>query len=181
MLYSNQHVPCVSLGQNHILNRNKDASTLVQHVLGDVLNHKTDNGSLNRWKSVLSKSMAKQQSEPYARAVKLFANLMQRHQKFDYHRPLQRYCPLLDTKDLSSQDVNTVLAHLFTKGYSSHAQVTSFILCILSLVVTSEMWGGVHNENVVLQELVTQYISLRRNENLISKSLLQGIKVTGFH
>jgi hypothetical protein len=196
LFYSDAYMPAIGHGKRHILNKkNVSAGELIQDILRDILmEHPTAadtkrtccpyedcnlTARMDRWKRVLQndlllRSKSSSSSVRFAPALDICQHMLQRHKSFDYHRTLQRFCPVVVVAPTND------LAQLSTQGHSSHARVASWVCCIFRRVFSTQQWGGCDNERVVVEEMVPKYVSLRRDEHFCNKTLLQGIKVTRF-
>lgn len=93
------------------------------------------------------------------------------HQRIDYARLLEHYCPIpTNYHELS-------LAEL-TKQYSTG--VVSFARACLSRLLprTLAFWGYEHNETVFLQDTLAMFVQLRRRERFPNKLLLANLRTT---
>jgi hypothetical protein len=97
----------------------------------------------------------------------------------DYHRLIERYCPLSDGCDgeLSDQMDDKVKLKLLVQCYSQQEDVASFARSVLSNVFPPDFWGSQHNFDCIL-ETVQGFVLLRRKECLSNKRLMHGIRTT---
>jgi Telomerase ribonucleoprotein complex - RNA binding domain len=142
----------------------------------------------------LAQSASVQQQPISPVILNLCSDILRRHsKKTDYHRLLQRHCPLPARVMDSTSAVS--LSDL-TYQYVSPEGVISFVQACLHSVLPSTFWNGgpgcssqeknssetgknqETNESVFLQQIVPLFVKLRRNERLGNKMLLQNIRIT---
>jgi hypothetical protein len=188
LFYSNAYVPNVGLSQNHVLNATNqlEPQKLLRSIFHDILGSTETNSpekesSHARWKEILRKRLSSSPSTlPYSKAYAICITILKNHRSADYHRSLERHCPLPPEMNDQQEDKD-LLARLSVRGHSSHTQVTAWVRSIISRVFSREIWGGTHNEKRIFEHLIPKYISLRREEHFSNKTLLQEMRVTKFH
>lgn len=160
LFYSSAFVPKVGLPSTHILNQQPEKhQQLLLALLGT-----SDNKGRKRWKRVREMG------------VPLCQEIFRRHSKCDYHRLLNRYCPLPEfCQRESEQDFLPVTLPQVSAAYSPSDGVVSFLRAVLRHVFPPEFWGSEHNFAKVL-EVTETFVNLRRQEQLPMKAVMNGIR-----
>ena len=159
LLYSNAHVPRIGLPTNHVLQR-----CTARELLLDMTKAKVGTGTMSqkRWKRLRR------------RGLDVCQSILENHQKCDYARLLNHYCPLPVLSNQTDQG-NCDLAVL-SAAYSPTQSVASFLKSVVKRVFSGEVWGGQHNQECVMQLLHT-FVHARRQEHLTNTQLLQNIRI----
>ena len=173
LFYNGSFVPKVGLPSTHILNqRPEKCQLLLLTLLG------SGTKGRNRWKQVRELG------------ISLCQEIFRRHETCDYHRLLNRYCPLPEFCRESSTATSGMHSPTAIEGQES-PQVTlpqvsaadspsdgvvSFLRAALRQVFSPEFWGSEHNFEQVLTVAET-FVNLRRQEKLPIKALMSGIRV----
>jgi hypothetical protein len=189
LLYSNGFIPKVGLGKDHILVRTTDPEQILLSMFSDLLDtsvKKAQETGHERWLRVLKNNLLAQ-SGSWSGAIRVAADISLRHRlKCDYHRLLERQCPLpikhimQGSETESSEAIKTELSKLATEGYSAPTSVESFLRSVLSHVFAQDVWGCEHNESQIFDVLVPKLVGLRRHEHFANKTLLLNIRVLSF-
>ena len=160
LLYSQAYTPKVGFQTNHVMNQNDP-----NKLLGAIVNLYTASGKKRRtrWKRLRRG------------ALPICEGILHRHAKFDYHRTLNRFCPLPDfAKQGIKVDID--LAEVGA-SHTSAKCVAKFLQAVIRKVLPLEFWGTQHNVDRVLSILAT-FVNLRRGERFPFKSLMDGLRVT---
>lgn len=133
--------------------------------------------------------------------VEMSRAILRRHGQTDYHRLLQRLCPLPENYTSAS------LADLPTRCHSPHERVVAFCQSCVASVFPNSFWGKpgaaacavisrrkkkqrkddnrststrdqITNATVFLQQTIPNFVTLRRNERLANKVILQNLRIT---
>jgi hypothetical protein len=191
LLYSNGFIPKVGLGKDHILVRTTDPEQILLSIFSDLLGanaKKVQETGHERWVRLLKNNLLAQ-SNSWSGAIRVAADVSLRHRlKCDYHRLLERHCPLpteqimqdIDNEMESSEVIKKELGNLATEGYSASTSVESFLRSVLSHVFIQDVWGCKHNESQIFDVLVPKLMGLRRHEHFANKTLLLNIRVVSF-
>jgi len=182
LLFSDCYMPHVGFGRNHVL-QSGSAYRLLNSLLGEITGDSYDaipfqNAGLERW-SVLVKKKLSEDAPVFAELLDLSQEILKSHNKTDYHRLLDRYCPLHEPlMDPSNSDVN-LLAKIATNGFTPQTRVTSWIRTICSRAL-KPLWNaiGKPNEECVFDTLIPMYVNLRRDEHIANKTIMNGLKLS---
>lgn len=160
MFYSHAHVPKIGLQTGHVMNQNDP-----NKLLSTMVNLYTSNGKKRRkrWKRLRDQ------------AVPMCKEILYRHQRFDYHRTLNRCCPLPRFAKLGKK----AQVDLVEVG-AAHTPVdfvALFLEEIIRKVFSLDVWGSQHNLERVISMLAT-FVALRRGERFPNKALTEGLRVT---
>jgi hypothetical protein len=162
LFYSSTFVPKVSLPTNHILNGPCDPEALLKSMLlGSSIDLKHSRRRRKRWKGLCHDGLF------------LCERLFKKHRSCDYHRLLDRFCPLPQGLDRSTE----VSLPEAAAAHSSVDGVIAFLSGVLNHVLPTELLGSTHNLDQLLQH-VASFVRLRRQEFLANKSILNGMRVT---
>ena len=160
LFYSGAFVPKVGLPSTHILNQQpRNCQSLLLSLLGA---YKKGRKCWTRVREL---------------GIPLCEEIFRRNSKCDYHRLLNRYCPLPDfcrQADASEHGKDITLPQV-SVAYSSAVGVVSFLRAVLRQVFPAEFWGSEHNFQRVLDATET-FVHLRRQEQLPMKTLMNGIR-----
>ncbi|GAX27116.1 telomerase reverse transcriptase [Fistulifera solaris] len=189
LLYSNSFIPKVGLGKDHVLVRTTDPEQILLSIFNDLLcanAKKAQETGHERWVRMLKNNLLAH-SDSWSGAIRVAADLSLRHRlKCDYHRLLERHCPLPTERIMqgnqieSNEAVKKELGKLATEGYSASTNVESFLRSVLSHVFIRDVWGCKHNESQIYDVLVPKLVGLRRHEHFANKTLLLNIRVLSF-
>lgn len=159
LLYSQTYTPKVGFQTHHIMNQN-DPSKL----LGAIVNLYSSSGKKRRkrWKRLRHG------------ALPMCERILRRHAECDYHRTLNRFCPLPDFAKLGTK-VQVDLAEVGA-SHTSVKKVVQFLQAVIRKVLPLEFWGTQRNADRVLSILDT-FVSLRRGERFPNKTLMDGLRV----
>ncbi len=174
LFYSESFVKHVGLPPSHILNQwnkeNPNNDKVTQQLLSAIVKLSTTKGKrCRRWRRLRTRGMA------------ICKKILQRHNKCDYARLLERYCPL--PKDFvsgqqqkpGSRGKDFKIVDLV--GCQSNSDnVISFLCAVLKNVFPLEFWGSERNFQRVLESMAC-FIKLRRREQYPLKTILHGISV----
>jgi len=159
MLYSDSFVKSVGLPPRHVLNQNMDNQPflLLQRMLPIKSLEEGTKGVCKRWKVIKTEGL------------KLCSKIIHNHKKCDYHRLLDRSCPLPCSKNASIEE----LVSLSTSKQS----VASFLISVIKRVFPLEFWGSCDNFEVIAK-IVRLFVHLRRKEDMSMTQLMKGVKIT---
>ena len=174
LFYSSSFVPKVGLLSTHILNQRPQKYGL---LLSAML-YCASNKGRTRWKRVRELG------------IPVCQQIFRRHAMCDYHRLLNRYCPLPafcqepskstlsnNTRDAMRQEEVPLISFAdLSAAHSPSDGVVSFLRAVLRRVFPPEFWGSEHNLDRVFQ-VVGTFVRLRRQEQLPNKALMNGIRV----
>jgi telomerase reverse transcriptase len=115
------------------------------------------------------------------KGIELCDQIHRGHSKCDYHRLVERYCPLPPAvhgtknsfQQMSSNGRLSQLAH----AYTSKDRIVMFLRKVLEQVFPVYFWGSVVNFDVFMRS-VKNFVELRRKERLTNKCLMHGIRIT---
>jgi telomerase reverse transcriptase len=166
LYYNDSYYPEVGLPQMHLLNKNCSEKALLCAIFK--LDKKQSN-FVKRWKRLRE------------HGLEVAKSIIQGHRQCDYHRLLDRYCPL-PTAALKAKDEcttsNKVTLEEVSASYTPVKQVSSFLKAILSRVVPNDYWGSEQNRNLFFGTL-DSFLTLRRKEKLPNKFFMNGIRISG--
>jgi telomerase reverse transcriptase len=97
--------------------------------------------------------------------------ILHHHRRLDYHRLLDRYCPLPESYQ------QLPLAVLANHSYCSGKQVTEFCQRVLGKLLPLEFWGHEKNRSHFLQQTLPIICTLRRHERFPNQRLVAGLRV----
>jgi len=171
LFYSGAFVPKVGLPSTHILNqRPEKCQLLLLALLG------TEKKGRKRWRRIRESG------------IPLCEQIFRGHAKCDYHRLLNRYCPLpefcreSDAASASARlpnstnDSSSITLPRVSVAHSPSDGVVSFLQAVLRQVFPPEFWGSEQNFERVL-DVTETFVNLRRQEQLPVKALMHGIRV----
>ena len=170
LFYVDSFVPKVGLSRNHPLNGSHNGEALLACILNMRGNTMTRSKYWKRLREC---------------GVPMCDQILQRHAKCDYHRLLDKYCPLPNIftkrKFDSSQGLadDSDLLPQFATVYTPSDRVASFLAAVLRRVVPDTFWGSPQNFDQILNSVRT-FTKLRRREKLSNKHIMQGIRITQF-
>jgi hypothetical protein len=160
LFYSHAFVPKIGLHTNHVMNQ-KDPTKLLSSIIQLTING--NKKRRKRWKRLRET------------AIPLCQEIVHKHERFDYHRTLNRYCPL---PGFAKQDKKaTVELADVGAAHTPPLSVVSFLQEVVRKVFPLAFWGSKRNLQKVLTMLET-FVTLRRNERFPNKALVEGIRVT---
>jgi hypothetical protein len=164
LFYSDSFTPKVGLHHKHPFHSEKMTP---ERLLASMTNLYTTNGGRRRkrWRRLRGSG------------VELCRNILTSGKTCDYHRLIERYCPLPDYCDGEVSDPTADKAKLkaLVQCYSQPEDVASFARSVLTKVFPSGFWGSHHNLDSILQA-VKAFVLLRRKECLSNKRLMHGIR-----
>ncbi len=167
MFYSDSYTPHVGLPSKHILNSGNPFSDAPENVKLKLLLSMVDimkpSGykSTKRWKRVRE------------RGLDICNGIIKGHKKCDYHRLLERYCPL--PRPNRTKDDEATLELLISR-HSDKKKVVSFFKSVVSKVFPKDFWGSCHNLNVALGGMEL-FLTMRKNEKMPMKQIMKGIRI----
>jgi len=165
LFYSNAYVPTVGLPAQHILNRPQQHQRPAD-LLADMVEMKSYSRTAQR----------KLHKRLLTTGEVICAEICRRHQRCDYTRLLQRYCPLPDCCCQDNKDDAELVD--FATACTPAAQVASFLSAVLSRIFPPTFWGTPANLSHFFSHHVDTFVRLRRHEQLGNKTLLHGMRVT---
>eukprot|EP00979_Chaetoceros_neogracilis_P017164 scaffold10181_cov190-Chaetoceros_neogracile.AAC.1 len=160
MLYADTYSKHVGLPPRHLLNQT-DVTALELRLLNCMTNE-------NR---IIGNERMKGLKRLRERGVEICTQIIKNHKNCDYHRLLQRNCPLPSSEMTKIPDLETLISHR-----SQTTKVVSFFKSVLKKLFPFEFWGSAHNFGVVLKGIDT-FLSMRKNEQLSIKHIMQGIRI----
>jgi hypothetical protein len=170
LFYVDSFVPKVGLSRNHPLNGSHNGKALLACIVNMRGNTMTRS---KHWKRL------------HECGVPMCDQILQRHEKCDYHRLLDKYCPLPDIFTKRKYDNSQGLAKdsellpQFATVFTPSDRVVSFLAAVLRRVVPDTFWGSPQNFDQILNSVRT-FTQLRRREKLSNKHIMQGIRITQF-
>jgi hypothetical protein len=180
LFYSNSYIPQVGLPSKHVMNHKCCSAEQLLDSMVDLF-VKDNKGGVKR-----RKKRWKRLGES---GISVCEAIQQGHARCDYHRLLERYCPLPATackkRSMAARNSNPVesssvslpaLAQAFTPA----EKVASFLTAVLRRVFPPAFWGSELNFLRIL-ETVQTFVRLRRKEQLANKTLMKGLRVTKMH
>jgi hypothetical protein len=171
LFYVDSFIPKVGLSRKHSLNGSRNGEALLACIVN--MRENTMATRSKHWKRLR------------ACGVPMCDQILQRHAKCDYHRLLEKYCPLpaIFTKRNfdSSQDLanDSEMLPQFATVYTPSDTVVSFIAAVLRRVMPDTFWGSPQNFDQILNSVKT-FTKLRRREKLSNKHIMQGVRITQF-
>lgn len=168
LFYSSSFVPKVGLPSTHILNQRPEKCQLLLSTLLGIGNKR-----LKGLKRVRESG------------IPICQQIFRRHAKCDYHRLLNRFCPLPEfaSRDSSAarnsidrEESNFVALAQVSAAYSPSDGVVSFLRAVLRQVFPTEFWGSDHNSEKVL-DMAETFVNLRRQEQLTMKAIMNGLRI----
>ncbi len=190
LFYSDSFVPKIRLPLQHVLNDNLNPQRLLASMLEDLVRDNATNVTTIKTSKKATRIKCKRWwPRLQLSGLPICQEILQRHQKCDYARLLQRHCALpsfcrtkrsySDNTAPSSIDPGlenpsldqVVLAH------SPAGHVMSFLASVLRRVFPLSFWGSEHNFQSVLH-VVDVFVRLRRHERTCNHFLLHGFRVT---
>jgi hypothetical protein len=184
LFYSNAFIPKVGLPQKHIMNDTNpgQGELLLGHMIP--LSSSTNGRKRRkRWKRLRASGVA------------MCEDILARHAKCDYHRLLERHCPLPafvktpkhgteknkgTENDLAlspSKIASEVALPEVSSAHTAADHVVAFLSSVLRAVFPPTFWGSSLNFNRILT-VVDIFVKLRRTEDLPNRTLLSGVRVT---
>jgi hypothetical protein len=178
MFYSDTYTPHVGFPPRHILNfgnrprcsdleNGKSNISVEMNLLSHMVNILKPSGHkvTKRWKRVREGGLD------------ICRRIIKRHNKCDYHRVLERCCPL---PDLNKQGNDTMTLELLIARRSDKKKVVSFFKSIITMVFPQDFWGSEHNLNVALEGIET-FLTMRKKEQMPMKHIMKGIRILDIH
>jgi telomerase reverse transcriptase len=166
LFYSERFTNKVGLPPEHVLNA---PSADAKAVLGEMVDLFDDSGNIRRkrWRRVRTGGLL------------LCQEMIRRHKRTDYHRLLDRWCPLpseFARKDELRQAVSLAEA---TASHTDASRVASFLRAVLRRVLPPSTLGCYENNwSQLLDHLVDHFVRLRRYEECANRNLTRGIRIT---
>ena len=164
LYYNDSYYPEAGLPQTHILN--KDCSS--KELLFEIFKLKKEESNYSkRWKRLREHGLDTCQ------------NILKGHRKCDYHRLLDRYCPLpgsLSKRESCETRSNLTIAEVSVL-YTSVDKVSSFLKAVLVRVLPDTFWGSDQNRNSFFGSL-DSFLTLRRKEKVPNKLFMDGVRVS---
>jgi hypothetical protein len=138
---------------------------------------------------------------PSPEALAMCTELLRRHRTFDYHRTLERLCPLPPTSNTQEATTatgqNDDIAKLAQSFCDTHHQVVPYCVQAVAHVFPPSFWchssssqpkrrrhankattsSGTNNQTVVLQQTIPTFVTLRRNEHMPNKTLMRNLQI----
>lgn len=200
LFYSEAYIPKVGFPKHHILNeatKRKDEGgevELLEHMIplkdkSEGSNKQSGRNNRKRWTRLKAGG-----------GPELCRDIIQRHARCDYHRILEKCCPLSklvrqakqekdEERRKKTESASKTLLPLDWSSKVSLSQVSrantppdavvAFLTRVLEIVFPHSFWGSPHNFDKVLQTVDT-FVKLRRYEDLPNKTIMSGIRVTDF-
>ena len=157
MFYADTYTKEVGLPPRHLLNQS-DTVTLELRLLETITNYNKTAGK-KRWKRLRGKGQ------------EICKQILKNHRKCDYHRMLERSCPLPTMEPSEVQSLQSLISQR-----SHTANVSSFFKSVMKSVFPIEFWGSAHNFCVVLNGIET-FLSMRKKEKIAMKQIMKGIRI----
>jgi len=185
LFYSHAFLPKVGFPKDHVLNEVKQLKKggevqMLEHMI-PLWNKSNGRKRRKRWNRLRNL------------APEMCREILVRHSKFDYHRTLERHCPLPqvvqatlrdrkafggDANDVNGPEQQPTLSEL-SAAHTNSGGVVAFLSSTLASVFPDSFWGSSHNFQRILS-LTDLFVNLRRNEDLPNKTIMKGIHVTDF-
>ncbi|KAI2499011.1 Telomerase ribonucleoprotein complex - RNA binding domain [Fragilaria crotonensis] len=160
LYYSQAYAPKIGFQAGHVMNQGNP-----KQLLSAIVSLYTSKGKKRRKRWIRFRE----------EAIPLCKDILDRHERFDYHRTLNRRCPLPDFARLGKKSRVDVAeagaAHTPAKS------VALFLKEVIQKVFPLEFWGSPHNFDQVVSKVRT-FVALRRFERLPNKFLTEGLRVT---
>ncbi|GKY95108.1 hypothetical protein MPSEU_000474700 [Mayamaea pseudoterrestris] len=161
LLYSSTYVPKIGLPTNHFLNGPCEPETLLKAMIGGQYScERSSRQQRKRWRNLCAKGFP------------LCNSMFHKHRSFDYHRLLNRFCPL--PKLVTQHEIDIADA---SAAHSSVDGVIKFVSAVLRNVIPLEMMGSSKNLELLVRHAET-FVKLRRQETLANKVAMNGMKIT---
>jgi telomerase reverse transcriptase len=160
LFYSQAYAPKIGFQPGHVMNQGDP-----KQLLNAIVSLYTSKGKKRRKRWIRCRDDA----------IPLCKEIIRRHERFDYHRTLNRLCPLPDFALLGTK----IKADVSEAG-TAHTPAKSVILFlkeVIHKVFPIEFWGSPHNFDQVISKVST-FVTLRRFERLPNKALTEGLRVT---
>ncbi len=163
LFYSDSFTPRVGLHNHHPFCRPTITPEKLLTLMADL---KTKNGErrTNRWKRLRGSG------------VEICRTILASSKKCDYHRLIEKYCPLPDLSIFRKMEDKSALESL-VQYHNPQERVVSFVRGVLCKVFPHNFWGSQSNLECLL-ETVNAFVLLRRSERLSNKRLMHGIRTT---
>jgi telomerase reverse transcriptase len=164
MFYADTFTKKVGFPPRHVLHQNHDRvgeETLLENMT-NVSKSKGKNRKCkitNGWKRLR------------VRGLHLCRQILRNHKRCDYHRLLERYCPL-PKFELNGDCTMESLVNL----YSDESHVVAFFKSVVTKVFPVEIWGSSHNLDVVLDD-IELFLTMRRKEQMPMKLIMHKIRI----
>ena len=198
LFYSEAYIPKVGFPKHHILNeaaQRKDTGgevELLEHMI-PFKDKSESNNKMNGRKKRKRWNRLKAGGGP-----ELCKDILKRHARCDYHRILEKWCPLsklvrqaklekdeerrkkLDSASMTPLPLDSstmVSLSQLSSATTPPDAVVAFLTQVLEKVFPHSFWGSPHNFDRVLQT-VDIFVKLRRYEDLPNKTIMSGIRVT---
>lgn len=161
LFYSNSYLPKVGLPTNHILNQKK-ADKLLNSIV-HLYNSKSKKRR-RRWARLREK------------AIPLCEDILERHKKCDYHRILNRHCPLPDFCKMNKKGTDLNIGDVGA-AHTSTRSVSKFLIEISESVFPQTFWGSTFNWEKVCAKVMI-FVKLRKGERFPIKLVMENLRLT---
>ena len=169
MLYADSYTPHVGFPLKHVLNRSKNCegkanASIEIDLLDSMVKLRKANGLMltKRWKRIRG------------RGIDMCRQIIKRHNKCDYHRRLDRACPL---PDLKADGENESTLESLIAQCSNRENVVSFFKSVLVAVFPIDFFGSTHNLEIILK-CVGNFLTFRKKEQMPLKQIMKGIRIS---
>ena len=198
LFYSEKYIPKVGFPKHHILNQasqlkdNGGEVQLLKHIFpleNKIGDNDKPSGRMKqkRWDTLKSGG-----------GPELCKDILKRHSRCDYHRLLDRCCPLSEVVQLAKREKEAAKRHekestsaisrspdsspqislaQVSAAYTPPNAVIAFLTGVLERVFPISFWGSQHNFKKVVR-VVDIFVKLRRYEDLPNKTIMNGIRIT---
>ena len=109
---------------------------------------------------------------PSPEALEVCSAILHNHHSLDYHRLLERHCPLPPNYRTFSLD------QLATRSICETKNVIKFCVAVVRKLLPVRFWGHGKNQMRFLEQTLPAIIRLRRNELFPNSTLIHGIRIT---
>eukprot|EP00934_Nitzschia_sp_Nitz4_P005941 Nitzschia sp. Nitz4//scaffold166_size90379//33142//36399//NITZ4_005054-RA/size90379-processed-gene-0.126-mRNA-1//-1//CDS//3329538187//5931//frame0 len=168
LFYSDSYIPHVGLSGHHVL---CDPIISPFELLCRIFDLKSKAGTIANRKQFRRLKLS---------GLEMCQAIIVKTRSFDFHRKLERYCPLpfFPRKDTSEQGL--ALLPDLVNAFSPSDNVASYVTSVLKNTFPQDIWGSGHNFDCVVSS-VRAFVHLRRKERLPNKRLMHGICTTHIH
>lgn len=160
MFYADSFQKKIGLPPKHVLNCQSDFNVRKNILLVDIIGY---TGKRTKKPSKIWKRVARE-------GLKLSEQILRRHKKCDYHRLLDKYCPV-PSNEIESQNIDSLLS-LDAKV----PNIISFFKSAISKVFPIEFFGSYNNLDAFLDTVVL-LVSKRKREELNIREIMRGVRI----
>jgi Telomerase ribonucleoprotein complex - RNA binding domain./Reverse transcriptase (RNA-dependent DNA polymerase). len=159
IFYADTFTKKVGFPPKHLLNQSPDGhlreETLLENMTS-VTKSKGKHKCTNGWKRLR------------VRGLHLCRQVLQNHKRCDYHRLLERNCPMPKLDGCTVEGLVTL--------YSDESHVVRFFKSAVTKVFPIELWGSTRNLDVVLDG-IELFLTMRRKEQMSMSMIMHKIRI----